>query len=82
MGWMGRGNQRNYDASEEFAVGEVSRDVIGFDGEGLTVPVLGFLQPLRFEVGLAQHVVQRLQSFQNHINSIHHLYHYLHRYDS
>ena len=46
---------------EEFAVGEVGRNVVGFDSQSFAVPELGVLQLVQLEVGLAQHVVQRLR---------------------
>lgn len=38
---------------QQFGVREVSRDMVGFDPEGLPVPVACFLQPVQPQVGLS-----------------------------
>lgn len=48
---------------EQLAVSQVGRYVIRFDSERLAVPVLGLLGTVQLEVGLAEHIVQRLCSY-------------------
>ncbi len=48
-----------YNDGQQFAVGEVGRDVVRLAPEGLSVPVARFIQPVQPHVGLSCHTAAR-----------------------